>query len=141
MLSNLFYDGLVLNYIEYFVGGDILNTEMLKGTIDLLILSVLKEKENYGYEISKAIKSKTQGEFEIQEATLYLALKRLEQHDAVSSFWGNETHGGKRKYYSITEEGKLVLNRSIQDWVNTTKIVNRFIQEESEDSVSYEQNM
>ncbi|GGH30882.1 PadR family transcriptional regulator [Paenibacillus segetis] len=109
-----------------------MNTEMLKGTIDLLILSVLKEKASYGYEISRTIKLKTQGEFEIQEATLYLALKRLEKHDAISSFWGDETHGGKRKYYSITEEGVQLLNRDIQDWVNTTNIVNRFIQSPKE---------
>lgn len=52
---------------------------MLKGTIDLLILSTLALADNYGYEISKEIKDRTEGMFEIQEASLYLSLKRLEK--------------------------------------------------------------
>lgn len=104
-----------------------MNTEMLKGTIDLLILSILKEKENYGYEISRMIKLRTEGAFEIQEATLYLSLKRLEKQKAVSSYWGKESHGGRRKYYSITEDGESLLAKFIQDWQHTAKIVNRFI--------------
>src|SRR4051812_23646355 len=100
---------------------------MLKGTVDLLILSIIKENDNYGYEISKAIKEKTLGAFELQEATLYLSLKRLEKQHAVSSYWGDQTHGGRRKYYSITDEGRLLLDKYIQDWRHTYEIVNRFI--------------
>ncbi|WP_029192803.1 PadR family transcriptional regulator [Paenibacillus harenae] len=104
-----------------------MNTEMLKGTVDLLILSIIKEKDNYGYEISKAVKDRTLGAFELQEATMYLSLKRLEKQQAVSSYWGDQTHGGRRKYYSITEEGCRLLDRYIQDWKKTYEIVNRFI--------------
>jgi len=104
-----------------------LNTEMLKGTVDLLILSIITEKDNYGYEISKAVKERTSGAFELQEATLYLSLKRLEKQRAVSSYWGDQTHGGRRKYYSITEEGRLLLERHIKDWLQTYEIVSRFI--------------
>ncbi|MBD2869261.1 PadR family transcriptional regulator [Paenibacillus arenilitoris] len=104
-----------------------MNTEMLKGTVDLLILSIIKEKDNYGYEISKAVKERTDGAFELQEATLYLSLKRLEKQGAVSSYWGDQTHGGRRKYYAITEEGRLLLERYIHDWKKTYEIVNRFI--------------
>ncbi len=100
---------------------------MLKGTIDLLILSILNVKENYGYEISKAIKERTQGALEIQEPTLYLSLKRLEKQEAVTSFWGNESQGGRRKYYSLTADGRRLLERYINDWKQTTEIVNRFI--------------
>ncbi|XID91979.1 PadR family transcriptional regulator [Paenibacillaceae bacterium WGS1546] len=104
-----------------------MNAEMLKGTVDLLILSIIKEKDSYGYEISKAIKDKTLGAFEPLEATLYLALKRLERQGALSSYWGDKTHGGRRKYYSITDEGKLLLEKYVQDWRETYDIVNRFI--------------
>ena len=109
------------------MGGIVLNKELLKGNIDLLILSVVKEKESYGYEISKTIKDKTGGEFEIQEATLYLSLKRLEKQGAVSSTWGNESHGGRRKYYAITDSGVQLLNRLIKDWKKVTEMVKRFI--------------
>lgn len=100
---------------------------MLKGTIDLLILSILKEQDNYGYEISRTIKTRTEGAFEIQEATLYLALKRLEKQQAISSYWGDESHGGRRKYYSLTAAGGQLLTQHVQDWAATTEMVNRFI--------------
>lgn len=108
-------------------GHAILNTEMLKGTVDLLILSIIQHQDNYGYEISKAIKERTAGAFELQEATLYLSLKRLEKQRAVSSYWGDQTHGGRRKYYSITDEGRALLNKYIEDWRQTNEIVSRFI--------------
>ncbi len=104
-----------------------MNAEMLKGTIDLLILSVLVRQNNYGYEISKAIKEQTEGEFEIQEATLYLSLKRLEKQGAITAYWGDKSHGGRRKYYSVTNDGQSMLKKFIADWEKTTEIVNRFI--------------
>lgn len=104
-----------------------MNAEMLKGTIDLLILSVLADKDNYGYEISKAIKERTKGEFEIQEATLYLSLKRLEKQGAISAYWGDQSQGGRRKYYSMTDEGLKLLHQIVADWKKTTEIVNRFL--------------
>lgn len=104
-----------------------MNKEMLKGMIDLLILSVLNEKDNYGYEISKAIKERTEGAFEIQEATLYLSLKRLEKQNAIAGYWGNESHGGRRKYYTITDDGKELFSKFIQDWRQMSTIVERFI--------------
>ncbi|RIX50286.1 PadR family transcriptional regulator [Paenibacillus nanensis] len=104
-----------------------MNAEMLKGTIDLLILSVLKDSDNYGYEISKAIKERTDGRFEIQEATLYLSLKRLEKQGAVSAYWGDQSHGGRRKYYTMTDSGRELLQQVVADWKNTAEIVNRFI--------------
>lgn len=104
-----------------------MNAEMLKGTIDLLILSVLSKQDNYGYEISKAIKERTEGAFEIQEATLYLSLKRLEKQGAISAYWGDQSQGGRRKYYSVTDAGQVMLERFVADWKKTTEIVNRFI--------------
>ncbi|WP_071459552.1 PadR family transcriptional regulator [Bacillus massilinigeriensis] len=104
-----------------------MNKELLKGNIDLLILSVVKEKESYGYEISKTIKDKTEGEYEIQEATLYLSLKRLEKQGAVVSSWGKESHGGRRKYYAITAEGVQLLDHLISDWKKVTHMVKQFI--------------
>ncbi len=105
----------------------LLNKEMLKGIIDLLILSLLNEKDSYGYEISKAIKQRTEGAFALQEPTLYLSLKRLEKRGMVSSYWGEESRGGRRKYYSITEEGRKMLQGQIRDWKQLVEIVARFL--------------
>lgn len=101
---------------------------MLKGNVDLLILSVIRERDNYGYEISKAIKDRTRGLLELQEATLYLSLKRLEKQRAISSYWGDQSQGGRRKYYRMTEEGMKRLEQYIRDWKQMSEIVNRFIQ-------------
>lgn len=104
-----------------------MNKEMLKGTIDLLILSVLKENDNYGYQISKVITDKSGETFEIQEATLYLALKRLEKQHSIESYWGEQSHGGKRKYYKITNEGLSQLTVLKEDFNNLSNIVKRFM--------------
>lgn len=104
-----------------------MNKEMLKGTIDLLILSVLKENDNYGYQISKVITDKSGETFEIQEATLYLALKRLEKQHSIESYWGEQSHGGKRKYYKVTNEGLSQLTVLKEDFNNLSNIVKRFM--------------
>ena len=104
-----------------------MNKEMLKGTVDILILSVLLEKDNYGYGISKTIKEKSDNLFEILEATMYLALKRLEKQKAIEAYWGDETGGGRRRYFKITDLGKEQLEKSISDWKQTVPLVDKFI--------------
>lgn len=104
-----------------------MNKEMLKGTIDLLILSVLKEEDNYGYQISKTITDKSNETFEIQEATLYLALKRLEKQECIEAYWGEKTHGGKRKYYHITNQGIDQLDSMKHDFKSLSEVVQRFL--------------
>lgn len=117
----------VHNNIQYNVVVRFLNKEMLKGTVDILILSVLLEKDNYGYEISKTIKEKSDDLFEILEATMYLALKRLEKQKAIEAYWGDETGGGRRRYFKITDLGKEQLEKSISDWKQTVQLVDKFI--------------
>ena len=104
-----------------------MNKEMLKGTVDILILSVLLEKDSYGYEISKTIKEKSDDLFEILEATMYLALKRLEKQKAIEAYWGDETGGGRRRYFRITDLGKEQLEKSVFDWKQTVQLVDKFI--------------
>lgn len=100
---------------------------MLKGTIDILILSVLTQGDNYGYEISRIIKARTEGMFEILEATMYLSLKRLEKQGTIAFYWGDESGGARRKYYKITEQGKKHLSNTIRDWKETVEVVAKFI--------------
>lgn len=104
-----------------------MNKEMLKGTIDILILSVLKEQDSYGYEISKIIKKKSGDLFEILEATMYLSLKRLEKQESIESYWGTETGGGRRKYFKITDFGYEQLAQLSSDWKQTVQLVDKFI--------------
>ena len=104
-----------------------MNKEMLKGTIDLLILSTLYSADNYGYEISKKIKERTDGAFEIQEGTLYVALKRLEKQSYIEAYWGSESQGGKRKYYHLTDVGTEQLEEMKNNWSKISEMVHRFL--------------
>ena len=104
-----------------------INSDVIRGHIDTIILNLLVQGDKYGYEISKIISSKTGGEYEINEATLYSSLKRLEKDKSIISYWGDETQGGRRKYYKINEEGKKVLNQNKIDWEFAKKIISKLI--------------
>lgn len=106
-----------------------LNKEVLKGHIDTLILSILKEKDYYGYEIAKQVREKS--EFELKEGTMYLALKRMESKKLIKSYWGNEqSSGGRRKYYNLTEEGHDFLKIKKIEWRFIKNVMNQFLREE-----------
>ncbi|MEG2787434.1 MAG: PadR family transcriptional regulator [Romboutsia sp.] len=105
-----------------------LNKEVLKGHIDTLIISILKEKDCYGYEIAKQVREKS--EFELKEGTMYLALKRMESKNLIESYWSNEQSlGGRRKYYNLTDDGKDFLEVKKEEWRFIKKIMNQFLGE------------
>ena len=76
---------------------------------------------------NKTIKEKTSNEYELKEATLYCAFKRLEENNLISSYWGDQDTGARRKYYKITEEGRRVYNQDKEDWKTTKKIIDKLI--------------
>ena len=80
--------------------------KFLKGNIETIILNALYNGDKYGYEISKEIKEKTDNKYEIKQPTLYGYLKRLEEQDLIEAYWGEESFGGRLKYYRLTDEGK-----------------------------------
>jgi len=94
-----------------------INKEVLKGHLDTLILSFLRQKEMYGYELAKAIREKSNHRFELKEGTLYLSLKRLEKNQWIEWYWGDEQGpGGRRKYYRLTPLGEKVLLEKLEEW-------------------------
>lgn len=103
--------------------------EVLKGYIDSIVLSVLYKEDMYGYLILKKIKEISQNEFEIKEATLYVSLKRLETRGYLKGYWNDNsgTSGGRRRYYSITDEGKEVFNKNSNEWNILKEIINNFM--------------
>lgn len=78
-------------------------------TADLIpfILLELNESDNYGFELTKNIESKSNGKIVIKQPTLYTILKKLEKSKFISSYWQDSEIGGKRHYYKLTENGKL----------------------------------
>lgn len=93
-----------------------INSDLIRGNIDPIILSVLIPADNYGYGIIKEIYRKSGKQFELKEPTLYSSLKRLEKSGYVESYWGEETQGGRRKYYRISSQGREVYQLQIQAW-------------------------
>lgn len=104
--------------------------EILKGYIDIIIVSVLQEKPMYGYEISKTIKEKTNENFEMKEATLYVSLKRLEKRNYLEGYWNDDkgTGGGRRRYYRITKEGEEFFKEKVNEWNLLKRLLNNFME-------------
>ncbi|WP_368490581.1 PadR family transcriptional regulator [Clostridium sp. BJN0013] len=106
-----------------------MNKEIMKGSIDILILILISKENLYGYKISKIIKKKSNMTYSIGEGTLYPALKRLESKDLIKSYWENNNLTGKRKYYSITTLGQRVLQEKLTQWNNITKLINNCMED------------
>ncbi|AGX03071.1 Transcriptional regulator, PadR family protein [Bacillus sp. NRRL B-14911] len=92
-----------------------MDKEMMKGSTDLLLLSLIAQKDLYGYEITKILKEISDEAYVMGEGTLYPALKRLEKKKFAESYW-SETAAGRRKYYRITEDGLQELEKKRKDW-------------------------
>ena len=86
-----------------------LSADLLRGYTDTIILNQLSRADSYGYEINKRISELSRGALELKEATLYTAFRRLEEAGHVTSYWGDERTGARRRYYRITEAGRLRL--------------------------------
>ena len=92
-----------------------INKELLKGSTTMLILNLLENENMYGYQMIKTLSEKSQNVFELKEGTLYPILHSLEESNFINSYW-DETTGKKRKYYSITKEGKKYLESKKEEW-------------------------
>lgn len=88
----------------------------LKGNIETIILCSLYNGNKYGYEIAKEIKERTNNRYEIKQPTLYSYLKRLEEDDLIVSYWGENSNGGRRRYYALTKTGKANCEQFISEW-------------------------
>lgn len=102
-------------------------SDIIRWHTDTIILSSLKEKDSYGYEINKKIKLCTDGKYELNEATLYTAFKRLEDAGCISSYWGTEATNARRKYYHVTNFGLEEYDRLITEWQNSKDIIDKLI--------------
>ena len=104
--------------------------EILKGYIDTIVLSVMQSCDMYGYEIAKSIREKTEDKFEMKEATLYVSLKRLEKKNYLKGYWNDDkgTGGGRRRYYSITEEGKEYFKEKVDEWTLLKSLLTNFME-------------
>ncbi len=104
-----------------------ITSDLIRGHTETIILAQLIVKDSYGYEINKAIQEKTDHQYELKEATLYSAFRRLEQASFILSYWGDETTGARRRYYSITPLGKAAYTNNKKDWEEAKKLIDQLI--------------
>jgi PadR family transcriptional regulator PadR len=102
-------------------------SDIIRGHTETIILRHLLEKDSYGYEINKAIQEKTGNLYELKEATLYSAFRRMEQAGLILPYWGDETTGARRRYYSITNSGKAYYQQNKQDWEEAKQLIDKLI--------------
>lgn len=104
-----------------------LSSDLLRGHTDTIVLGILISGDSYGYEIYKKIIEKSDNLYELKEATLYSSYRRLEKEGCINAYWGDETQGGRRKYYTITPVGQQVYEQNKLDWKFTKKIIDKLL--------------
>ena len=107
----------------------VLSSDLLRGHTDTIVLRILMRGDAYGFEIYNRILERTGEQYELKETTLYSSYKRLEAEGCIKSYWGDETQGARRKYYSITDRGRRQFAQNLRDWQFTQKIINELLEE------------
>jgi DNA-binding PadR family transcriptional regulator len=100
-----------------------LSSDLLRGHTDTIVLAILHKGDAYGFQIYNTILERTSEQYELKETTLYSSYKRLEQEGCISSYWGDETQGARRRYYHLTERGRAVYRQNMRDWEFTQRIL------------------
>ncbi|EIM04962.1 transcriptional regulator [Planococcus antarcticus DSM 14505] len=105
-----------------------ISRDLIRGNIDTIILRVLSEGDNYGYEIIKEIFKSSSGNYELKETSLYSSLKRLQVQKLIEAYWGDESQGGRRKYYKITELGVETFEKNLKAWRTAKVLIDQLIE-------------
>lgn len=104
--------------------------DLLRGTLDLMILRTLSEDVMHGYDIARAIRERTRDEILVLEGALYPALHRLERRGLVASSWGYSEKNRKAKYYRLTARGRQQLRADMAQWERYSRAVARVLNPE-----------
>ena len=104
--------------------------DLIRGHTDAIILARLLRGDSYGYEINKVIATLSNNRFELKEATLYTAFKRLEESGSITSYWGNEATGARRRYYAITEQGRKNYEALLEEWKDARAMIDELTNKE-----------
>ena len=97
--------------------------DLLRGTLDVLVLKALTWGPRHGYAVARWIEDATTGTLQIEEGALYHALHRLEKRGAVASEWGVSETNRRAKYYTLTPSGRLQLATQTATWTRYAEAV------------------
>lgn len=93
-----------------------MDSRLLWGAVDMLILDVISRGPAYGYLIAQTVLEQSAGYFELKEGSLYPALHRLERQALLDSYWVDTEDGRRRKYYRLTAAGAKILAERRAEW-------------------------
>ncbi|WP_135229615.1 PadR family transcriptional regulator [Deinococcus fonticola] len=103
-----------------------MNPDLLRGNLELIVLSILQQRPLYGFAIIQEARSRTDGYFDFKEGSLYPALHRMEQEGLLAAQYGESGRNGKpRKYYAVTDKGRQMLEARRQEFSTFTAAVMR----------------
>jgi transcriptional regulator len=89
---------------------------LMKGTLDLLILKALAGEPRHGYEIARWVRDRTDGALQVEDGALYTSLHRMEKRRWLSSDWGVTEKGRRATYYALTAAGRRNLDAEVSAW-------------------------
>ncbi len=100
-----------------------MDSRLLWGMLDMLILDVVSRGPTYGYQIAQTVLAQSRGYFDLKEGSLYPALHRMERAKLLSSYWVDTDEGRRRKFYKLTPAGKKVLDERRREWEQFSRSV------------------
>jgi len=104
------------------------STEVLQGTLDLLILKTLALEPMHGWGIAQRIQQVSREMLQIQQGSLYPALYRLERKGLIWAEWGASDNNRRAKFYSLTKKGRAQLEKELADWERLSSAVALILQ-------------
>ena len=102
-------------------------TDLVQGTLDLLILKTLALEPQHGWAIAQRIKQLSKDVLQVQQGSLYPALHRLEQQAWISAEWGESDNNRRAKYYSLTRAGRRQLERESASWERLSTAISTIV--------------
>ena len=106
------------------------NTDVIQGTLDLLILKTLSLEPMHGFGIARRVEQVSRGVFKVNPGSLLTALQRLERAAWIDSEWRNTENSRRAKFYTLTRDGKRQLDIETADWTRRASAVARLLQQE-----------
>ena len=99
-------------------------TDLVQGTLDLLILKTLSLQPQHGWAIAKRIQQVSREVLQVQQGSLYPALHRLEQQGWIEATWTESETGRQAKFYSLTRAGRRQLEKELASWDRLSSAIN-----------------
>lgn len=109
------------------MGGDAKSSNLVQGTLHMLILKTLALEPLHGYGIGVRLEQISKGVFQVNAGSLFPALRRLERDGLIAAQWRVTENNRRAKYYSLTASGRAKLKRETQDWEVQTKAIARIL--------------